>query len=378
MIERFLDVARAFVAVLVLGTAGAAAQTGQPSATPGPDQAPRAGAPSTAPATAQPAPPQIDTADITSRANRDVGVDIQATITGWQRELDRLESDLQRQRLRYSELNNLRDDVQRIRAAIQDFWSRLEPPLTAAKAQVDLLGPAPAAGQPPEPEQGARTRAELNYFFGLLTAGQAAVQSANLRLDNIINAIQDIRRKNFATNLFQPVPGIYAYQTWARLPDYVPLAMSRVGDLMSEWWDSVSDRDDVEFIGFEAILMWLVLASVAWYGVRRLRRWRNEEEPPFWRRASSAAGVILLRSVPIIFLYSIIAEAHALPQRVDWLFYSAAQSIIVVAAVNALVFTVLAPRASQWRLIPASDRAARRICGLVLALTLVYGAATVM
>jgi small-conductance mechanosensitive channel len=382
MIERFLDVARALVAVLALGTAGAAAQTGQPSATPGPDQAPRAGAPSTAPATAQPAPPQIDTADITSRANRDVGVDIQATITGWQRELDRLESDLQRQRLRYSELNNLRDDVQRIRAAIQDFWSRLEPPLTAAKAQVDLLGPAPAAGQPPEPEQGARTRAELNYFFGLLTAGQAAVQSANLRLDNIINAIQDIRRKNFATNLFQPVPGIYAYQTWARLPDYVPLAMSRVGDLMSEWWDSVSDRDDVEFIGFEAILMWLVLASVAWYGVRRLRRWRNEEEPPFWRRASSAAGVILLRSVPIvvpiIFLYSIIAEAHALPQRVDWLFYSAAQSIIVVAAVNALVFTVLAPRASQWRLIPASDRAARRICGLVLALTLVYGAATLI
>jgi small-conductance mechanosensitive channel len=125
-----------------------------------------------------------------------------------------------------------------------------------------------------------------------------------------------------------------------------------------------------------------VLASVAWYGVRRLRRWRNEEEPPFWRRASSAAGVILLRSVPIvvpiIFLYSIIAEAHALPQRVDWLFYSAAQSIIVVAAVNALVFTVLAPRASQWRLIPASDRAARRICGLVLALTLVYGAATLI
>ena len=55
-------------------------------------------------------PVQINIAEITARANRDVGVDIQATITGWQREFDRLESELQKQRLRYSELNNLRDE----------------------------------------------------------------------------------------------------------------------------------------------------------------------------------------------------------------------------------------------------------------------------
>jgi potassium-dependent mechanosensitive channel len=86
---------------------------------------------------------------------------------------------------------------------------------------VALLGPAPAAGQPPEPEQAALNRAELNYLFGLLSAGQAAVHSANLRIDQLINTIQDIRRKNFTTSLLQPVPGIYSYQTWANLPDYV-------------------------------------------------------------------------------------------------------------------------------------------------------------
>src|SRR6185369_878349 len=81
---------------------------------------------------------------------------------------------------------------------------------------------------------------------------------------------------------------------------------------------------------------------------------------------------------PIVFVYGLIAEASALPKRVDWLFYSAVQSIIIIVAVNALTITVLAPRASQWRLIPASDRAAARICGLVLALTLVYGATTLI
>ena len=297
-------------------------------------------------------------------------------------ELDRLESALQKPRLRYSELNDLRDELQRVRAGIEDFWKRLEPRLAAAKDQVALLGPAPAASQPPEPEQAALNRAGLNYLFGLLSAGQAAVHSANLRIDQLINTIQDIRRKNFTTSLLQPVPGIYSYQTWANLPDYVPSATSRVRDLLVEWWDSVRDQNEVLLIGFEAILLWLVLTIAAWHGVHRLRRWGHDGEPPFWRRASSAAGVILLRILPVVapimFLYGMIAETHALPERVDWIFYSTAQSIIIIFAVNALVTTVFAPWSSQWRLIPASDRAAARICGLILTLAIAYGVTTLI
>ena len=380
MIDRFRDIARALVGVLLLGMAGAAAQTAQPQISP------NSGAPSqTAQAPAQPAGPagpQINIVEISARANRDVGVNIETAINGWQHELDRLESALQKPRLRYSELNDLRDELQRVRAGIEDFWKRLEPPLAAAKDQVALLGPAPAAGQPPEPEQAALNRAGLNYLFGLLSAGQAAVHSANLRIDQLINTIQDIRRKNFTTSLLQPVPGIYSYQTWANLPDYVPSATSRVRDLLVEWWDSVRDQNEVLLIGFEAILLWLVLTIAAWHGVHRLRRWAPDGEPPFWRRASSAAGVILLRILPVVapimFLYGMIAETHALPERVDWIFYSTAQSIIIIFAVNALVTTVFAPWSSQWRLIPASDRAAARICGLILTLAIAYGVTTLI
>ena len=385
MIDRFRDIARALVAVLLLGMAGAAAQTAQSPTSPNPSAASQAGSVPTAQAPAQPAGPagpQINIAEITARANRDVGVNIETAINGWQHELDRVESALQKPRLRYSELNDLRDELQRVRAGIEDFWKRLEPPLAAAKDQVALLGPAPAAGQPPEPEQAALNRAGLNYLFGLLSAGQAAVHSANLRIDQLINTIQDIRRKNFTTSLLQPVPGIYSYQTWANLPDYVPSATSRVRDLLVEWWDSVRDQNEVLLIGFEAILLWLVLTIAAWHGVHRLRRWGHDGEPPFWRRASSAAGVILLRILPVVapimFLYGMIAEAHALPERVDWIFYSTAQSIIIIFAINALVTTVFAPWSSQWRLIPASDRAAARICGLVLTLAIAYGVTTLI
>jgi potassium-dependent mechanosensitive channel len=139
MIDRFQDIARALVAVLLLGMAGAAAQTAQSQTSPNSGAASQAGSVPTAQAPAQPAGPagpQINIAEITARANRDVGVNIETTINGWQHELDRQESALQKPRLRYSELNDLRDELQRVRAGIEDFWKLLEPRLAAAKDQV--------------------------------------------------------------------------------------------------------------------------------------------------------------------------------------------------------------------------------------------------
>jgi hypothetical protein len=64
MIDRFRDIARALVAVLLLGMAGAAAQTAQSPTSPNPSAASQAGSVPTAQAPAQPAGPagpQINT-----------------------------------------------------------------------------------------------------------------------------------------------------------------------------------------------------------------------------------------------------------------------------------------------------------------------------
>ena len=135
MVDRLRVFTRALLAVLLLGVGGAAAQTGQASRPP--DQAgvsqaaPGASTQAVAPP-AGPAGPQIDKAEIAARANREVGVNIETTIAGWQRGLERLESDLRGQRLRYSELNGFRDELQRIRSEVEDFSNRLQAPLAAA------------------------------------------------------------------------------------------------------------------------------------------------------------------------------------------------------------------------------------------------------
>jgi potassium efflux system protein len=333
-------------------------------------------------ASGQPADSRINTTEITNHVNQDLGINLQALITSWQRELDQAETQLSRPHLKYSELNEFRDRLQRVRLQVEDTWSRLQPRLEADKAQTNLFGPAPAVGQPSEPDQAALARAELNYRLSLLAGGQTAVNSTNLRVENLLNAIQDIRRKNFASILFQPIPGVYAYETWAKLPEYVPSAAQKVGDLIKNWWRDVQNRHEVGYIAIEALLLCLLLSFASWRGIRRSRRWKDAVEPPFWRRASSAAGVTFFRAFPVVasiaFLYCMIASTQNLPERVDWLFYLTAQSIVIVFTAGALASAIFAPRAARWRLIPTSDASAARLCGLAILLAVIYSLTTLL
>jgi small-conductance mechanosensitive channel len=245
--------------------------------------------------------PRINTTEIVNRLDQELGIDLQATTTGWQRELDQIQTELGRPRLRYSELNEFRDRLQRVRSEIEDTWSRLQPRLKADKAQMALLGPAPAADQPPEPEQAAIARAELNHHLSLLSGGKAAVDSTNLRIENLLNAIQDIRRKNFTAILFQPIPGVYAYETWAKLPEHVPSAARKFRELITNWWHDVQDPRDVGYAVIEALLLSLLLGFASWKAIRRSRHWQDATDPPFWRRASeqpslSGPGRMLVES----------------------------------------------------------------------------------
>ena len=328
---------------------------------------------------AKPAAPQINTAEITKRANDSVGADIQAQIKGWQKELDRLEEALRKPNNSYSDLNGYRDELVKLRADGEEFWKKIEQPLAAIEEQVQKLPPVPAQDQPPEPEQGAQLRAELNYQLGLFKSARSSLDAAQSRINQLLNTIQDIRRKNFTSNLFQPVPGVFSSSTWENVSDYASLAETRLEGMFKDWWNA-SDKQELRYLILSALAMFLVLGYFRWHGVERLRMWSEAGDPPFWRRASSAAGVILLRTmpvvVPIVFLYNAIDEVQPFPEKVGWLFYVGARSLFIIVVVNALMTTVLSPGASQWRLIPAGDKAALRITQLVLALVILYGLMT--
>jgi potassium efflux system protein len=160
VVSQFQRIARTLNLVVVAGIAIAALAAcpyahGEPAGSTPPSAVPTPQAKS-APdaATVQGADSRINTAEIVKRVTKELGINLEATTAGWQRGLDRLESDLARPRQRYSDLNRLRDELQRIRSETDDAWKKIQPALDADRAQMKLLGPAPAAGQPQEPEQG--------------------------------------------------------------------------------------------------------------------------------------------------------------------------------------------------------------------------------
>ena len=282
--------------------------------------------------------------------------------------------------MRYNELNAYRDDLVNLRTDADEFWTKLEPPLNSAEQQVQNMPPAPAADQPPEPEATAQFRAELTHQLSYLKSARSSLDAAHLRINQLLNTIQDIRRKNFASNLFQPVPGVFSAQTWQMAPGNALRAAKSVHTMLSDWWLSVHDQEHVLLLAGMSLALWIALSILSFAGLRRLMNYPEGCEPPFWRRASSAAGAILLRSLPtvapLVFLYIAVEEAQALPEMVGWFFFFAARALIIIAVVNGLVATVLSPGDRRWRLIPVSNSVAVRVAGLVLALALVYGATT--
>ena len=119
---------------------------------------------------------RINAAEVTKRVNQELGIDLGATIADWQRQLDLLEKELGRPRLRYSDLNVFRDAPAARAFHAADLSSRLQPRLQADKAQIDLFGPAPAAGQPAGAGANSacprRTKLSIKIFVRRANRGQ--------------------------------------------------------------------------------------------------------------------------------------------------------------------------------------------------------------
>jgi potassium-dependent mechanosensitive channel len=319
-----------------------------------------------------PAPPPVNYAD----AGRETGVDINAKMTAWNSELDRIEEDLDGgRRIRYRDLDRNRERLEEIRQDIDMFLDVLRPRVDAFKAQVDGLGPAPAKDQPAEPEAVAKQRGEWNATLGNLTVAKNAAEATRLRSTQISTKVQDIRRRRFTDRLFERVPEAYVLKTWQEAPGQIVNALWQAGAAISNWW-MLEAAGDTYLVLFVTILLAVGLSYAARRGVREVRIWKGEDQPPFWRRGAGAAWLILLRALPfaapVAFLYFGLHGQDLLPADVDRLAYSAMRSTLIVTVVAALVTTALAPRHPKWRLIPASDTAAFRIRWLVVALACVY------
>ncbi len=315
----------------------------------------------------RPAPPDFSIVD------RATGVETAPLLEAWARRLDEITQLLNAAYVSYGLLNDARSRLEITRNEIDDFMRRLTPKIAEARAQVDNLGPVPESG---DPEPVALQRGELQRIFGTLTAIGNVADSARLRSTQLTNRIQDIRRAKFTERVFERVPETYSLSAWQSVAGQFNFAVEKARQTISGWWEHMDRRADA----VQLLILGALIAAAAFIvsarGVRHFRRWKEPDEPPYWRRATSAAWVTLLRLLPYAvsstFLFYSFRYQELMPQNVELLAYSAMRSLLIVTAVCALVATTLAPKRPHWRLLPMDDRAAIRIRWLVVALGAAY------
>jgi len=251
------------------------------------------------------------------------------------------------------------------------------PQRDALQSQLEKLGDPPGEGDPAEPEAVANERASLQAQVNSLDATIRAAEASRVRANQYSERIQTRRRNLFTSQLFERTTTPLSLSLWRDAFGELNTGWRRFNLLIADSTSGIESNTQLYLILAGALALLLILQAGSWFGVQHFREWTDDTPPPFWQRAASGAWVIVLRALPIIVtasaLYGLLAAAELLAPRMAEIVYALAVALITVAVVSALSTTILAPNRPHWRVLPASDSAARRINRLIFAIAVVFG-----
>ncbi|PBB30188.1 mechanosensitive ion channel family protein [Mesorhizobium sp. M1A.F.Ca.IN.022.05.2.1] len=250
--------------------------------------------------------------------------------------------------------------------------------LNDINARIQVLGPPPAQGQPPEPAIVANERAALTAEKAEINAVVAGAQNLSIRISGLVDRIATLRSQLFRSVLTK------RYELSDALS---PQAFSDAHDQFTGLYKAVASWLTFALkFKFQAMLaatlMALALAAVLLIGGRRLfgrifEADASVEEPSYLSRLSVAFWSTLL---PTVALGAFLASTVFFFNYYNVLrgdigeFLNALLSVVAVAfCVNRLTNAALEPRLPNWRLIPVATGPARWLVRLATAMAVVLG-----
>jgi len=281
-------------------------------------------------------------------------------------------------------LNNMEEDLSRLRINVEDILSdasqtaeALRPELALVRTQIEKLGPPPAKDAPAESPAIAAERARLTALASQLDGAIKSTELTWVRARQLIERITVMRHAIFTKNLMERLPSPLLPGLWRDLFNEAPGVIHRFNYLAEDWlhW-AEPKRLQLSLLFVAVVLLFVVL----WRLTGRLtgRRVIGPEGPPpsFFERAKSVAWIAPLKALAavaaaMLFYGGLDALGLLYP---PWVRAAAAilKAIVIFAAVSALITGVLAPREPNWRLVALCNASARRIARLLIGMAAVY------
>ena len=289
--------------------------------------------------------------------------------------LKQIEASLERHDLTDAELQDLRQQIDPISAAVGDALDRLTPRLAGVKTRLDQLGPKPDDSGPSESPAVTAERADQQKLYNdtdelLKRARLLAVQA-----DQTGANITARRRALFTRSLFARAASIANPALWTDVWREMPSDTATIKALFSEWIHGINDRLDGKrlpvFWGALAliVLLYIPLSRLA---RRVLARNLTVQEPSRFHKILGAwwiALVIVVPAVAMIIVIGLVFQAFDLTNaRLQPFMQASSEAVIRIAAAAGIARGLFAPTRPNWRLPKLDDRTAEGLVRTAISL----------
>lgn len=278
-----------------------------------------------------------------------------------------------------TDLGRLRDDIDQVIAKTTRTADGLRPQLADIETQINKLGPPPEKDAAPEAPSAAAERARLGAEKSELSGAIKTLEVTWWRATQAIEKITDLRLELFVKSLTERMSSPLFPSLWNDLRRDWPGVSWRLNYNVDDWLGRVTDPDHrldvLTLVSLAATLYFLLKLGVTW--LTRFRPPLGGATLSFFERAAAASWIGPMRAIPAVatalFVYAglsylgLLYYPTAAPAGAAML-----RAILIFASVAALLSAVFAPRTPGRRLVPLSDRAARRICRLLKILAAIY------
>ena len=298
----------------------------------------------------------------------------------WQQTLESAEEALAAPDLTDQRLTVLRDQLLQLDEAIHRAQAAAQQQAALLKNDLESLGPAPAAGAPPEAAGVVARRKSLNAE---LAAAEGVGKESDLlltRSDRALAAIKQVRRARFAERVLMRTASPLSPAFWSKLGPELAGLWADVSDAVGQF-RTRHDRAPGSGTLQQALVLGIGLAVLLAFPVRTgLSRWLSRRlpagRPSDGQRLQWALIHAVLHagwpSLAVLVIYLSLCLGDGLGPSGQALADQGLLDIVLAFITASFSHAALRPRRPEWRLVALPDASARVISRTITGLVTLF------
>lgn len=291
-------------------------------------------------------------------------------VTEARRIIGEVEKDQDAQAESFAGLLELRERIEPVRDDLRQIIATLQQRLTAEQAKLNELGPAPAAGAPPEAPEIAASRRQQQETAAEIERALRSTRALFVQADQLWGEINEARRELFTARIFTYQNSILYPRFWRQLVEIsLPNLRARLSFKARDIAAGMN-RDDRPLI-LAALAAAAALVGIFLTWLRRLfEQFRgrlataDSEAPSKARVVGFAYLVFLVRAAPYCavsgLIWATVARFDIGPEDLQSFVLGLAGAIAVFGIGSGATHAAFAPRSAAYRVIRTDDGTAGR------------------